>query len=74
MSKTVLVIEVRCCGIVYLLNCGKRELFPLSNPAAVISFRSVNISILHGIHGKQAPFIIIISFLSIGLLLVLVNS
>ena len=70
MSKTVL--EVRCCGIVYLLTCGKRELSPPSNPAAVICFRIIGI--LHGIHGKQAPFIIKISSLFIGLLLVLVNS
>ena len=63
MSKTVLVVEVQCCGIVYLLSCGKRELSPPSNPAAVISFRSMNVSISHGIQGKQAPFIIIISSL-----------
>ena len=72
MSKTVFVIEVRCCGIVYLLSFGKRELSPPSNPAAVISFR--NITILHGIHGKQAPFVIIISSLFIGKLLLIVNS
>ena len=31
MLKTVLPTEVRCRGIVYLLSCGKRELFPLLN-------------------------------------------
>ena len=28
MLETVSATEVRCCGIVYLLNCGKRKLFP----------------------------------------------
>ena len=47
MSKTVSVIGVRCCGIVCLLSCGKRELSPPSNPAAVISFRSMNVNPQH---------------------------
>ena len=38
MLKTVSATEVRCCGIVYLLSCGKSKLFPLLNKAAVISF------------------------------------
>ena len=39
MLKTVSATEVRCCGIVYVLSCSKRKLFPVLNTAAVISFK-----------------------------------
>ena len=35
---TVLAIEVRCCGTVYLSTCGKHKLLLVLNPAAVGSF------------------------------------
>ena len=36
--KSSFSYRVRCCGIIYLLSCRKRKLFPLLNKAAVISF------------------------------------
>ena len=32
--KTDSATKVRCCGIVYLLNCGKRKLLPPLNKAS----------------------------------------
>lgn len=37
-----LVIEVRCCGIVFLMGCGKREFSRPLNSAAVIYFKVCN--------------------------------
>ena len=47
--------SVRCCGIVYLLSCGKRKLFPLLNTAAVIHFKKCVDN--HGNHVKRAQFV-----------------
>lgn len=41
-QKTVSVIEVWCCGIGYLLRCGKRELSPPLNPVAANPFLSMD--------------------------------
>ena len=46
------------------LSCGKRELFPLLNPAAVISFRNKDDRHFVGIHEKRYlnVFLLLISY------------
>ena len=59
-----MVLVTQCCGIFYLLSCGKRELFPLLNPGAVISFRNKDDRNFVGIHEKRYlnVFLLLISY------------
>ena len=64
-AKTVSAIVVLCCGTAYPLNCGKRKLILVLNPAVGVSFLIMIKLINHTAFTESRHFVIVFIFVAI---------